>query len=260
MVKKIDESDNKSKKFIKNKLKNTLVSKIKNKFKFKLQKDKSQKELIITKKEKARKIILESVKDHFFTFRLTTDLFTLLYTTLVFKWIQTEKVVIIVDDNKIGYHLELFLRHFRMSAIFLDSEMPVNTNKHFCAQFLKGSYTICITSSKFEENSPNFAEEILENTPIPATIIYFDTISKSNLEFHCYHSNTKAIYHFIAANKKVVNNFKFYRHFSQSNMKIFPRTLLFRNINLTKISCLILDTDVKIYIILYIKMISKRPS
>ena len=34
----------------------------------------------------------ESIKDHFFTFQLHNDLFTLLYATLIFKWIQTDRV------------------------------------------------------------------------------------------------------------------------------------------------------------------------
>jgi hypothetical protein len=34
----------------------------------------------------------ESLKDHFFTFQLYNDLFTLLYSTLVFKWVQTDRV------------------------------------------------------------------------------------------------------------------------------------------------------------------------
>ncbi len=34
----------------------------------------------------------ESVKEHFFTFQLKIDLFTVLYSTLVFKWIQTDRV------------------------------------------------------------------------------------------------------------------------------------------------------------------------
>lgn len=144
----------------------------------------------------------ESVKDHYFTFQLPMDLFTVLYSTLVFKWIQTDRVMIVADNNKLGYHLELYLKHFRMSSVFLDNEMPVNTNRHYCKQFLKGVYNICITSNKFQDDSPNFAKDILENTPIPVTIIYFDTIDKNILDYHCFHQNTKAIYHFISKEKK----------------------------------------------------------
>lgn len=151
----------------------------------------------------SEKILEESVKDHYFTFQLTPDLFTLLYSTLVFKWIQTDKVLIIVEDSKLGYHVELFLRHFRMNSVFLDNEMPVNTNRHYASQFQKGVYTIAITCNQFKENSPNFAKEILEETSIPATIIYFNTIDTDDLEFQCFHANTRAIYHFISKEKKV---------------------------------------------------------
>jgi protein subunit release factor A len=43
-------------------------------------------------KENTSNLIQESVKDHFFTFQLKIDLFTVLYSTLVFKWIQTDRV------------------------------------------------------------------------------------------------------------------------------------------------------------------------
>ncbi len=36
----------------------------------------------------------ESIKEHFFTFQLNMDLFTLLYSTVIFKWIQTDRVKI----------------------------------------------------------------------------------------------------------------------------------------------------------------------
>ena len=38
-------------------------------------------------------VSLESIKDHFYTFNLKTELFTILYTTLIFKWIQTDRVI-----------------------------------------------------------------------------------------------------------------------------------------------------------------------
>jgi hypothetical protein len=47
-------------------------------------------------KEKENVIVpvvsLESIKEHFYTFNLKTELFTILYTTLIFKWIQTDRV------------------------------------------------------------------------------------------------------------------------------------------------------------------------
>ena len=48
------------------------------------------------KKEEEKVIIpqvsLESIKDHLYTFNLKTELFTILYSTLIFKWIQTDRV------------------------------------------------------------------------------------------------------------------------------------------------------------------------
>jgi hypothetical protein len=90
-----------------------------------------------------------------------------------------------------------------MNSVFLDSSMPVNTNKHYCNQFLKGAYTICITMNKFQDHSPQFAKDIIEQVPIPATIIYFDTTDPNLLEFHCFNPNVKGIYHFISKDKKV---------------------------------------------------------
>jgi len=46
-----------------------------------------------SEQENTSNLIQESVKDHFFTFNLKIDLFTILYSTLVFKWIQTDRVI-----------------------------------------------------------------------------------------------------------------------------------------------------------------------
>lgn len=80
--------------------------------------------------------------------------------------------------------------------------MPVNTNKHYSSQFLKGVYTVCICSDEFKSNSPDFARDVVDSSPIPATIIYFDTLSSDLLEYHCFNPNSKAIYHFISHEKK----------------------------------------------------------
>lgn len=160
------------------------------------------------KKQKNEKLedevvyLTESNKDHFFTFQLKIDLFTLIYTTLVFKWVQTDRVMIVVDQNKLGYHLELFLKHFRINSIFLDSEMPLGTNRHYASQFVKGVYTTCVTNTTYNQNTPNYSKEILNQTPIPVTIIYFDTLDSSLLEYHCFHPNVKAIYHFLSTDNK----------------------------------------------------------
>ncbi len=89
-----------------------------------------------------------------------------------------------------------------MNSVFLDNEMPVNTNKHYFNQFLKGVFNICICSNTFKDNSPQFAREIIDNTPIPATILYFELIDTELLQYHCFSPNTKAIYHFISKETK----------------------------------------------------------
>ena len=47
---------------------------------------------------------VESIKDHFYTFNLITELYTTLYTTLIFKWIQTDKVLFL--NQKINFFLD----------------------------------------------------------------------------------------------------------------------------------------------------------
>ncbi len=48
------------------------------------------------KKNKQVQIIpqlsMESIKEHYYTFNLVPELYTILYTTLIFKWIQTDRV------------------------------------------------------------------------------------------------------------------------------------------------------------------------
>lgn len=49
-----------------------------------------------TKTDKPQKQKLNAkglcIKDHYYTFQQKIELFTLLYTTIVFKWIQTDRV------------------------------------------------------------------------------------------------------------------------------------------------------------------------
>ena len=125
-------------------------------------------------------------------------MFTLLYTSLIFKWIDTTKILILCDTPKEGYKIDIFLREFKFNSIYLDKEMPLNTNNHFCNQYLKNNYQICIINLEYSEKSKNYAKEILNNTKIPLTIIYFDCYSLELLEYHSFHPNTRAIYHFIS--------------------------------------------------------------
>lgn len=81
--------------------------------------------------------------------------------------------------------------------------MPLNTNKHFYNQFLKGTCPIMICSPKYNDHSEQYGELIVDSSPIPVTIIYFNTIDENLLNFHYFNANTKSIYHFISNNLKV---------------------------------------------------------
>jgi len=108
----------------------------------------------------------------------------------------------VVDNIKLGYQIELFLKFFRLNSVFLDSSMPVNTNKHNFNQFIRGVFNICIVLNKYNDNSPNFAAEAVEQTPIPVTIINFNIIDPELLESQCFNQNVKALYHFNSKEKK----------------------------------------------------------
>lgn len=127
--------------------------------------------------------------------------------------------MIIVDSFKLGYHIELYLKNFRINSTFLDNEMPVNSNKHYTSQFVKGVFNICICCNEYKDNSPNFAKEVIDLSPIPPTIIYFDTIDADLLESHCFNSNVKAIYHLISNTNKV-------RDFSNIFRRNFQRRIM----------------------------------
>ena len=150
------------------------------------------------KPKKDLKLLKNAISEHYYTFQYPKDLYTLLYTSLIFKWIDTTKILILCDSPKEGYKIDIFLRQFRFNTIYLDKEMPINTNNHFYTQYLKNTYQICIINLECSEKSKNFAKEILDNTKIPITIIYFDCFSKSLLEYHSFHPNTREIYHFIS--------------------------------------------------------------
>ena len=154
------------------------------------------------------KLLSNPINDHYYTFQYPKDLFTLLYTSLIFKWIDTTKLLILCDTPKEGYKIDIFLREFRFNSIYLDKEMPLNTNTHFYNQFLKNNYQICIVNLEYSEKSKNYAKEILENTKIPITIIYFDCFSLELLEYHSFHPNTRAIYHFISNKDLFLDNYE----------------------------------------------------
>ena len=166
-----------------------------------------------TKEEKEEKhedikLLSNPITEHYYTFQYPKDLFTLLYTSLIFKWFDTTKILILCDTPKEGYKIDIFLREFRFNSIYLDKEMPLNTNIHFYNQYLKNNYQICIINLEYSEKSKNYAKEILENTKIPITIIYFDCFSLELLEYHSFHPNTRAIYHFISNKDSFLDSYE----------------------------------------------------
>jgi len=170
----------------------------KNKKDKKEKKKKDKKDKDLEEKKKNLKLLSNPINNHYFTFQYSKDLFTLLYTSLIFKWIDTTKILILCETPKEGYKIDIFLREFHFNSIYLDREMPINTNIHFYNQYLKNNYQICVVNLEYSEKSQNFAKDILDNTKIPLTIIYFDCCSLELLEYHSFHPNARSIYHFMS--------------------------------------------------------------
>jgi len=76
--------------------------------------------------------------------------------------------------------------------------MPVNTNNHFANSFIKGNFKICISNKTFSQPSPNFVDKIIENSPIPISIVYFDFLDANLLNDHCFRINVKTIHHLLS--------------------------------------------------------------
>ena len=164
----------------------------------KKKKEKKEKDKITEEKKKNLKLLSNPINNHYFTFQYPKDLFTLLYTSLIFKWIDSTKILILCETPKEGYKIDIFLREFHFNSIYLDKEMPINTNIHFYKQYLKNNYQICVVNLEYSGKSQNFAKDILDNTKIPLTILYFDCCSLELLEYHSFHPNARAIYHFMS--------------------------------------------------------------
>ena len=189
----------------------------------KKEKKKAKKEEKEEKEKKDVKLLNNAIVAHYYTFQTQKDLFTLLYTSLIFKWIDTTKILIICNTPKEGYKIDIFLREFRFNSIYLDKEMPLNTNTHFCNQYLKNNYQICVINIEYSEKSKNYGKEILDNTKVPITIIYFDCYSVELLEYHSFHPNTRSIYHFISNKDSFLDNYENLNENIQFNEFVFDR-------------------------------------
>ena len=177
----------------------------------------------IKEDKKEIQLLSNPINDHYYTFQYPKDLYTLLYTSLIFKWIDSTKVLILCNTPKDGYKIDIFLRQFRFNSIYLDKEMPINTNLHFYNQYLKNNYQFCVINLEYSEKSKNFGREILENTKIPITIIYFDCYSLELLEFHSFHPNTRAIYHFISNKDAFLDSYEKLNENISFNEFVFDR-------------------------------------
>ncbi len=80
--------------------------------------------------------------------------------------------------------------------------MPLNTNNHFANSFIKGNFQICISNSQFSSSSPNFVDKVIEESPIPVSIIYFDFLDSKLLNDHCFRINVKSIHHLLSYENK----------------------------------------------------------
>jgi hypothetical protein len=101
--------------------------------------------------------------------------------------------------------------------------MPLNTNTHFYNQYLKNNYQICTINTEYSEKSKNYGKEILDNTKIPITIIYFDCYSVELLEYHSFHPNTRSIYHFISNKDSFLDSYENLNENIQFNEFVFDR-------------------------------------
>lgn len=89
--------------------------------------------------------------------------------------------------------------------MYLDPENPVNTNIHFAAQFIKGSFPVLIVHNQYNQKSavsPQFAVEVIEECPVQTSIIFFDLTDPFLIEEHSCKEKVKAVYHFIDTKSK----------------------------------------------------------
>lgn len=80
--------------------------------------------------------------------------------------------------------------------------MPINTNNHFANNFIKGNFQICISNKAFAHPSPDFVDKMIENSPIPISLIYFNFLDAKLLNNQCFRLNIKSIHHFITFENK----------------------------------------------------------
>ena len=95
--------------------------------------------------------------------------------------------------------------------------MPINTNNHFVNNFIKGNFKIRIWNKIFNSLSTNFVDNIIETSPIPVSVIYFDFLYAKLRNDHCFRMNIKSIHHFISFED---NKSKFFIEYNSLNEQI----------------------------------------
>ncbi len=121
--------------------------------------------------------------------------------------------------------MEIFLRNFKINSVYLDPENPINTNVHYAAQFLKGVFPVLITHTHYNSSSqiakfsnfplgkkskkkggshvsPEFALEIVDESLVHQSVIFFDCINPYLLEDHACKDSVSEIIHIINSNDK----------------------------------------------------------
>ena len=161
---------------------------------------------IIFKKKNEKQLMKLVHYEHHISYQNTTDLFTLLYTSLVFKWINSDKIIILVEGPKLGYKLEIFLRNFKINSVYLDQCNPLSTNLHFFNAFLKGHYKVLILDPISFNKNKNKSKKKKKidysifsaiSQVINSTVIFFDYIDPYSIEEVSCDSRVKEIFHFI---------------------------------------------------------------
>lgn len=140
--------------------------------------------------------------NHKLVFHKYIDLFTLLYTSIIFKWLNSERLILIVDSIDTGYKLEIFLRNFKIDSIYLDRNNPINTNLHFASQFYKGAFPILITHDEYTKTSIQYAYQSIDKCLIEPSIVFFNMTNPYLIEEVSCKPKVKSIFHFMSTDFK----------------------------------------------------------
>lgn len=88
--------------------------------------------------------------------------------------------------------------------MYLDPNNPINTNIHFAAQFIKGTFPVLIVHNKYntQSKSPQFALDVIDECKESPTVLFFNLTDPYLVEEHSCKDKVKAIFHFYSMLKK----------------------------------------------------------